>query len=453
MFKTITTYLKHPVKAAPLAVFRIIFGCLMLFSTLRFLSQNWVETYYINPTFHFKYFGFEFVKDFGAYTYILYAITLLASLGILLGYKYRLSTILFFLSFTYCELIDKTYYLNHYYFVSIIGFLLIFLPAHCFFSLDAKKQPKLAFTHLPRYNIFVIQLMLFIVYFYAGLAKINSDWLLRAMPLQVWLPSLYDLPLLGDLFQKQWMHYLMSWSGMLYDLCIPFLLFYKRTRLFAFIMVVVFHVLTRILFPIGIFPYVMILSTLIFFDAAFHEKIISILRRLFRIKDKPKKVSLEWIPNLKNTIITGLLVVFFTFQFLFPFRYLLYPDELFWTEEGYRYSWRVMLIEKGGYVQYKIVNPETKNWFYVDHSEFLTEYQEKQLRTQADFILQFATFLEGHFRTKGIKNPEVYVDSYISLNGRLSQRFIDPNIDLTKIKDSWKHKDWILPFNDNIYGF
>lgn len=453
MLNTITTYLKQPVKAAPLAVFRIIFGCLMLFSTLRFLSQNWVETYYINPTFHFKYFGFEFVKDFGVYTYLLYAITLLASLGIVLGYKYRLSTVLFFLSFTYCELIDKTYYLNHYYFVSIIGFLLIFLPAHRYFSIDAKREPKLAFTDIPRYNILVIQLMLFIVYFYAGLAKLNSDWLLRAMPLQIWLPSLYDLPLLGDVFQKQWMHYLMSWSGMLYDLSIPFLLFYKRTRVFAFVLVVVFHVLTRVLFPIGIFPYVMILSTLIFFDAAFHEKIISVLRRFFRLKDQPKKVILEWIPNVKNRIITGLLVVFFTVQFLFPFRYLMYPDELFWTEEGYRFSWRVMLMEKGGYVQYKIVNPETKNWFYVDHSQFLTPYQEKQLRTQADFILQFATFLEGHFRTKGIKNPEVYVDSYISLNGRLSQRFIDPNIDLTKIKDSWKHKDWILPFNDEIYGF
>jgi hypothetical protein len=453
VLNTIITYLKYPVKAAPLAVFRIIFGCLMLFSTVRFLSQNWVETYYINPTFHFKYFGFEFVKDFGEYTYILYAITLLASLGILLGYKYRLSAILFFLSFTYCELIDKTYYLNHYYFVSIIGFLLIFLPAHSYFSIDAKRQPKIAFTQLPRYNIFIIQLMLFIVYFYAGLAKLNSDWLLRAMPLQIWLPSLYDLPLLGDLFQKQWIHYTMSWSGMLYDLSIPFLLFYKRTRVFAFVLVVVFHVLTRILFPIGIFPYVMILSTLIFFDAAFHEKIISVLRRFLKIKNTPKNMTLEWIPSIKNRILSFFMVLFFTFQFLFPFRYLLYPDELFWTEEGYRFSWRVMLIEKGGYVQYKIVNPETKNWFYVDHSEFLTQYQEKQLRTQADFILQFATFLEGHFRSKGIKNPEVYVDSYISLNGRLSKRFIDPNIDLTKVKDTWKHKDWILPFNDKIYGF
>ncbi|WP_299365657.1 HTTM domain-containing protein [Winogradskyella sp.] len=454
MVRRITTYLKDPVKAAPLAVFRILFGCLMMFATLRFVSGNWVEKYYIAPAFHFKYFGFEFVTTLGYYTYILYAITFVAALGITIGYRYRLSCILFFLTFTYSELIDKTYYLNHYYFVSLIGFLLIFLPANSHFSLDAFRNPKMAYSKIPRYNILVIQLMLCIVYFYAGLAKANSDWLLRAMPLQIWLPSRDYLPIIGDFFREEWMHYVMSWCGMLYDLSIPFLLFYKRTRLFAFGLVLIFHVLTRILFPIGVFPYVMICSTLIFFDASFHEKIIDILRKALRLRGKLKDTTtLFWIPNAKNRFLAGLFIVFFTFQLLFPFRYLLYPDELFWTEEGYRFSWRVMLTEKGGYVQYKIVNPENGNWFYVDHSKFLTDYQEKQLRTQADFILEFAHFLEKHFQDRGIKDPEVYVDSYIALNGRLSQRYIDPNVDLTKINDSWKHKDWILPFNDKIYGF
>lgn len=453
MLNAVSTYLKTPVKAAPLAVFRILFGCLMVFSVVRFVAEGWVETYYVYPTYYFKYYGFEFVQSLGYYTYILYAITLFASVGIAIGYRYRLCTVLFFFSFTYTELIDKTYYLNHYYFVSIVGFLLMFLPANSYFSLDAKRNPKIAFSKIPRYNIFIIQFMLCIVYFYAGLAKMNSDWLLRAMPLQIWLPSRYDLPLLGNLFQKEWMHYAMSWSGMLYDLSIPFLLFYRRTRFFAFALVVVFHVLTRVLFPIGIFPYVMIFSTLIFFDAALHERIIRIIRSIFNIKCIQQAATKTWIPSLKNQTIAALFIIFFTFQLLFPFRYLLYPGELFWTEEGYRFSWRVMLLEKGGSVQYKIVNPKNGKWFYADHSQFLTPYQEKQLRTQSDFILEFAQFLEGHYRSKGIANPEIYVNSYIALNGRLSQRFIKPDVDLTKINDSWKPKDWLMPFNDTIYGF
>ncbi|WP_296312897.1 HTTM domain-containing protein [Winogradskyella sp. UBA3174] len=453
MLKKYTTYLQNPVKAAPLAVFRILFGCLMIFSTLRFVSQGWVNKYYIEPNFHFKYYGFEFVTAFGQYTYILYAVIVLSALGIALGYKYKIATVLFFLSFTYCELIDKTYYLNHYYFVSIIGFLLIFLPANCYFSIDAYRNSKMAFSKIPRYNILVIQLMLCVVYFYAGLAKINTDWLLRAMPLQIWLPSRYYLPLIGDLFQKEWVHYAMSWFGMLYDLSIPFLLLFKRTRIFGFVLVVIFHVLTRVLFPIGIFPYVMICSTLIFFGGGVHEKIINFFRRFFKINFLNETQTLYWTPNVKNRLLATIFVAFFAFQLVVPFRYMLYPNELFWTEEGYRYSWRVMLIEKGGYVQYKIVNPKTGNWFYVEHNKFLTEYQQKQLRTQADFILEFAHFLEKHYKEKGIKNPEVYAESYIALNGRLSQQFVDPTVDLTKVTESFSHKDWLLPFKDTIHGF
>jgi hypothetical protein len=446
-------YLKTTVKTAPLAVFRVLFGLLMMYTTARFVLQGWVEKYYVESQFHFKYYGFEFVESLGEYTYVLYGLAFVAALGITLGYKYRLSAILFFLSFSYCELIDKTYYLNHYYFVSIVSFLMILLPAQAYFSIDAKQNKSIAFTKIPRYNIFIIQFMLSIVYFYAGLAKVNSEWLLNAMPLKIWLPSRYDLPILGDLFQQEWMHYVMSWSGMLYDLSIPFLLFYKRTRVFAFILVVVFHIMTRVLFPIGIFPYVMICSTLIFFSFDFHEKIIAFLRKIFNIKCKQSPSVLNWKPSIKNKILAGFFIFFFSFQLVFPFRYLLYPEELFWTEEGYRFSWRVMLMEKGGYVQFKVVDPETGNWFYVEDSKFLTPYQQKQMRIQADFILEFAHFLEDYYKQKGIEEPEIYVDSFIALNGRLSKRYIDPEVDLTKIEDSWKHKNWILPFNDKIYGF
>ena len=453
MNKRILTYLKTPIKAAPLAVFRVFFGLLMIYTTLRFVLQGWVEKYYIEPQFHFKYYGFEFVESLGIYTYLLYFISFLAALGVTLGYKYRLSILIFFLSFTYCELIDKTYYLNHYYFVSIVSFLLIFLPANSYFSIDALRNKKIAFRKIPRYNIFAIQLMLSIVYFYARLAKINSEWLLNAMPLKIWLPSRYDIPVLGDLFQLEWVHYAMSWSGMFYDLLIPFLLFNKRTRTLAFILVVVFHVLTRILFPIGIFPYVMICSTLIFFDATFHEKIIAFIRKLFNIKAVQSSATLIWKPTLKKKMLAGFFIAFFSFQLVFPFRYLLYPDELFWTEEGYRFSWRVMLMEKGGYVQFKVVDPETGKWFYVENQNFLTEYQQKQMRIQADLILEFAHYLEDYYQEKGILDPEIYVNSYIAFNGRTSQPYIDPKVDLTKIEDTWQHKNWILPFNEKIYGF
>lgn len=446
--------LRKPTHAAPLAVFRIFFGILMLWSIVRFVAYGWVDKLYISPVFHFSYWGFEWVKPLGIYTYLIFLICGLSSIAVTFGYKYRIAIISFFLSFTYIELMDKTTYLNHYYFISILSFLMIFLPAAAYFSLDAYQDNTKRFQYIPSWSINAIKLLLGIVYFYAGLAKLNSDWLFKAMPLQIWLPSKYNLPILGDLFQQPWMHYFFSWSGALYDLSIPFLLLFRRTRPFAFVLVIVFHVLTRILFPIGMFPYIMIVSALIFFDHTLHERILEGITKLIgsskSIFDNGKLLTLN--RNFGNQFRLSLLVLFFAIQLLFPFRYLLYPDELFWTEEGYRFSWRVMLMEKAGYANFKIVDPNTGRQFYVDNREFLNPFQEKQMSIQPDFILEYAHFLESVYQERGIADPEIYVESYVALNGRKSQPYIDPGVDLTRITPSFKHKTWVLPFNDEIKG-
>ncbi len=453
----LNTYIKKTTNSSPLVVFRIGFGILMLYSLIRFWSYGWVETVYIQPKFHFTYYGFEWVKPLGNYTYLIFILCGIASLLITLGYRYKLAVALFFLSFTYIELMDKTTYLNHYYFISIVSFLLFFLPANCQFSIDSFLKKK-SYTTVPRWTVDSIKLLLGIVYFYAGLAKINSDWLLKAMPLKIWLPSKYDLPLIGStLMHQEWFHYAMSWSGMLYDLSIPFLLYYRKTRWFAFFMVVFFHVFTRILFPIGVFPFVMIFGSLIFFEADFHTKIISILKKGIQKIYDTKNVTIQILEsspiNHKKSISIYIVSLFFVIQLLLPFRYVLYPNELFWTEEGYRFSWRVMLMEKMGYTIFKVVDTKTKRFFYVKNSDFLTPLQEKQMSFQPDFILEYAHYLGTHFKNQGHQNVAIYAESYVALNGRLSQPYIDKNRDLMLEKESFKPKNWILPFTDDIKGF
>ena len=453
MSSSITKYLNSYTDAAPLAVFRIGFGIMMFASIIRFWLNGWIEKLYILPEFHFSYYGFEWVKPLGDFTYLLFIICGLSALFVALGYKYRITIITFFLSFTYIELMDKTTYLNHYYFISILSFLMILLPANVYYSFDAWKNPEKAFQKVPRWCIDALKLLLGIVYFYAGLAKINTDWLLKAMPLKIWLPSKYDIPFLGDLMQQEWVAYAFSWSGMLYDLFIPFLLLWKRTRLFAFIMVIIFHVMTRVLFPIGMFPYIMIVSALIFFSPKVHHRILRTLSSWFRIsKNRFDNSEIFQFKPIKKKLILGLVSVFFAVQLLFPWRYLLYPDELFWTEEGFRFSWRVMLMEKAGFAQFKVVDAETGKRFLVDNSDFLTPFQEKQMAFQPDFILEYAHFLAEHFRKDGHENIEIYVENYVALNGRKSQPYISPEVNLLNFADSFKHKTFILPFNDEIKG-
>jgi len=455
MIFNLKTYLSKNYSASPLIIFRIGFGFMMLYSIIRFWSKDWINTLYLQPKFHFTYYGFEWVKPLGNLTYLLFFICGLSALFVALGFKYRVAIITFFLSFTYIELMDKTTYLNHYYFISILSFLLIFLPANSSFSIDSYLKKK-SYRLVPKWSIDAIKLLVSIVYVYAGLTKINSDWLFKSMPLKIWLPSKYDLPFIGEtLMQQNWFHYAMSWSGMIYDLIIPFLLLYKKTRWFAFALVVFFHVFTGILFPIGMFPYVMIVSSLIFFEAGFHHKIILFLKHILNYFFKLKqKIVAKEIYSFKHQKITILVLsLFFIVQLFLPFRYALYPNELFWTEEGYRFSWRVMLMEKMGYANFKITNSKTGIFFYVDNQDFLTPLQEKQMSFQPDFILEYAHFLGDHFKSKGHKNIQVFVESYVALNGRLSQPFINKNIDLYQQKETFNPKEWILPFNDEIKGF
>ena len=446
----IKTYFNKHTDAKPLSVFRVFFGCMMFISMVRFWSNGWIDKLYIKPTFFFSYSGFEWVKPLGTFTYIIFLICAIASLLVAIGYKYRLAIIVFFLSFTYIELMDKTTYLNHYYFVSILSFLMIFLPSNSSYSVDSYLQKK-SFKYTPKWCVDSIKLLLFIVYFYSGLAKINKDWLFEAQPLKIWLTTgSYDFPLIGsNLMQQEWFHYFMSWGGMFYDLLIPFLLISTRTRVFGFLLVIFFHLFTVLLFPIGMFPYIMIMSSLIFFSSKTHKKILDFILKPFI--DKIKSIREMKIINIQKERISLIVVsVFFIIQFLFPFRYSLYPGELFWNEQGYRFSWRVMLMEKKGYTTFKVVNKENDNSFYIMNNSFLTEFQERQMSFQPDFIIEYAHFLGTYYKNLGLNDIEIYADSYVALNGRISKRFIDPKIDLLKQKRGFKNKDWIIPLDEKI---
>ncbi len=432
-----------------MAVFRICFGIMLLGSIIRFWSKGWIAELYIKPQFFFTYYGFDFVKPWGQFTYILFFVCGISALFVALGFKYRFFSILLFLSYTYIELIDKSTYLNHYYFISLICFILMFLPAHVYFSVDSFRDKNWSKRFVPQWNIDVLKLMIAILYFYAGIAKINSDWLLHALPLKIWLPARNDMPLIGFLFNYSWIPYVFSWFGCIYDLTIPFLLWKNRTRPFAYFAVIVFHLLTAALFPIGMFPHIMIVAALIFFSPNFHQKIINQISNILKLPIQKVNSSTAF---QNSKFIKWVFVVFFLFQIVFPFRYLAYPGELFWTEEGYRFSWRVMLMEKAGYTQFSVIDDLGKKTV-VNNNVFLSTLQEKQMSTQPDMILQYAHFLAEFHKKQGFKSPKVYVDSYVALNGRLGKTLIDPLVDLAKENDNFKHKIWILPLNDTIKGF
>lgn len=438
----------QPTSIAPLITFRIVFGALMLFSTLRFILLGWIDDHYVNTKFQFTYFGFEWVRLlFPEGMYALFGLMVLASVGVMLGWYYRLSAIVLFLTFTYVELIDLTYYLNHYYFVTLVLAVLIFLPAHKRFSVDARRNGK-SFTHVPAWTINGLKFQIALVYMFAGLAKLNSDWLIHALPMRIWLPAADTLPIIGPVLALPAMPVIFSWLGMLYDCTIPFLLLVKKTRPWAFVSVVVFHLMTGYLFQIGVFPLVMIGSALIFFSSAWHERLVNKMKNIMPGNWLNMTTQVNDVVLNRGTlpVITNIgLSVYIAFQLLFPWRYLLYPGNLFWTEEGYRFSWRVMLVEKAGTATFYVRDGSTGNEGAVVNREFLSDAQERQMAYQPDMILQFAKFLKSHYESQGIHVEQVRAEVYVTLNARPSQLLINPHVDLTSLVDNWQHKEWLLP--------
>jgi len=424
---------------ASLIVFRIIFGLLALLSSLRFVQEGWIEVLF-SHSFFFKYSGFAWVPVLSVDNlYTLFYLMIAASICITLGFAYRFAIAFFFLAFTYVDLMDASNYLNHHYLFSLLGFLLIFLPANRSFSLDAVLRPSIHREKMPSWCKYILLFQISIVYIFAGLAKINTDWLLHGMPLAVWLLEHQHLPLIGNYLAFQSTAVLFSWVGMLYDCTIVFFLLNNRTRPIAFLAVLLFHGMTAVFFNIGLFPLIMVSCSLLFFSDNFHLRLLHLFQggTLLGASKKQKPTTYPITSNSAyslKAVLPYFLSIYVLLQLILPIRHLAYTGDTQWTEEGYRFSWRVMLVEKSGMATFHAVNPSTGQKDEVNSARFLSDFQIKQMAIQPEFIHQFAQFLKTHYQEEYLwDSVEIYVDSHVALNGRVSRPLIDPKADLLKL--------------------
>ena len=405
---------------------------MMAVNAARYEFEGWVHDLYIAPTMHFPYPGLEWITPLpAAGMHAVYAIIGVSALGIAAGALYRASVVVFAMAFTYVELLDRTTYLNHYYLVSILAALLFFAPLGRVFSVDARLRGSSG--TLPRWPLVALRAQLGLVYVFAGIAKLRSDWLLRGEPLSSWLARWTDAPLVGPLMDEPWLGLAMSWGGALFDLGVVPLLLWKRTRLLAYLGVLVFHGLTAALFPIGIFPWMMIAATPLFFETDWP-------RRLFRRGSVTVDANGAPLPRWG----LALLGLHFAMQLLLPLRQHLYGGDTEWHEQGFRFSWNVMVIEKTGVVDF-IVRDARGRETVVHPREELTPLQLRMMQTQPDLILAYAHHLRNRFERDGHGRVEVRVDAWVSLNGRPRARLIDPEVDLAAQSDGFADKGWILP--------
>jgi vitamin K-dependent gamma-carboxylase len=421
---------RRPVDGASLAALRMAFGSLMLVAVARFFVHGWIHEYFVEPRFFFSYWGFSWVRPWpGIGMYLHFAALAVLAGCVLVGFQTRLATLLFTLGFAYAHLIDKTNYLNHYFLVVFLGLLGTVLPWDRVASIDARRHGWS--PAVPAWAVWAARLQIGMVYTFGGLAKLRPDWLLHAQPLRIWLSASTDFPGVGHLFEQPAAAFAMSWAGALFDLSAPWLLLGRRTRPLGYALVVLFHLTTARLFHIGMFPWLMMAWAPIFFSPSWPRRWLS-------------PVSIERAAPVRRAF-PAIAAALLAAQALLPFRYLLYPGELLWNEQGFRFSFNVMLMEKDGSAEFRVRDPDTGRSFLVEPTQLLTPYQARMMATQPDMILQTAQALAAQFRGRGIPRPEVRADVFVSLNGRPSARFVDPDVDLVRQRDGLRAQRWILP--------
>jgi len=428
---------KH-IDNSPLIVFRIVFGLLLFFESVGAIFTGWITRTLVDPKFTLNFIGFEFLQPLpGNGMYFYYLLMGLFGFCVMIGYRYRIAMISFFLMWSATYLMQKSAYNNHYYLTALLSFIMIFLPANTYASFDAKRNPSLKSISAPYWTSLVLMLQISLVYFFGGIAKIYPDWL-NAFPVKLFLASKTNYPLVGTLFTKEWFHFLLSYGGLFFDLLIVPLLLFKRTRIFAFGLSIFFHLFNAVIFQVGIFPFLSLAFTVFFFEP-------KTIRNIF-LKRKSLYIKSEIrIPSYKKYLIPVMAIYFFI-QIGLPLRHWFIKGDVLFTEEGHRLSWRMMLRSKSGNQTFYVVDKKTKEKKIINLNNYLTKKQINTIGTKPDMIWQFSQRLKNEAANNN-QDVAVYVKGKVSVNGRPYQPFINDTIDLASLKwNRFEHNEWLLPF-------
>ena len=413
-------YLEAPVDAASLAVFRCLFGTVMCIAAVRFIAKGWVYSQLVDPPFHFSYPHCELVRPATRTLMLgLFVLLAVAGVGLTLGLRARLCALILAVGWAYVELIDRANYLNHYYLACLLAALLACTPAGLQLSVDAWLCPARRCTRVPRWLLWVLRFQVAVVYIFAGVAKLNDDWLLHAQPLRIWLAAPTSaLPWIAGVGTE--LAYAASWLGAAFDLALVPALLWKRTRCFALAGALAFHLLTAALLPIGMFPWIMLASV-----------------TLLLPPDWPR--MLPGVPPCPSgqlgrppTAVRVALTVHCAVQLLVPLCQHTFARDSAWTYEGFDFAWKVMLAEKSGSVRFRVRDRTSAEDWEISPSNYLSPVQEHALGQDPRLIIAFARHLARELREQTGRDVAVFAEAFATLNGRPLQRLIDPTIDLTQ---------------------
>jgi len=455
------------IDASALAVFRILFGALLLFEAINYGVFLCLDCMYRDTSLLFKYPYFEWVVlPPGKGLEILFAVMAVAAFCVMVGYRYSIAIVVLFLTFTYHFLLDQAQYLNHFYLTILFLGILMFMPASRCWSIDARQGRQPPGQTVPAWTRFWLCAQLEIVLLYAGIVKINADWL-QLEPMRLWMNQRSaDEGVLLQWLTQDWGIAAASYSVIVLHIIGAPLLLWKRTRLYVFFCYCIFHIINAFVFNIGIFPWMTIAATLLMFDPSWPRQLINNFNErsyLYKLKSlaqfepvHSRNQSGSRSINFNALISSGavlLMLIWLALQILVPLRHHKIPGNVNWSEEGHQFSWRMMLRSKVGRATLYVKTPKGGD-YTVEPADHLTAMQAHKASCLPDLTWQFADFIQSEALRLGhadnASEVRIYVDTACSLNTREPMPLIIRLVDLTSIERNTPGSSWITPLTKSL---
>ncbi|XP_042788808.1 vitamin K-dependent gamma-carboxylase isoform X4 [Panthera leo] len=454
----LVTLLNRPTDPASLAVFRFLFGLLMVLDIPQERGLSSLDRRYLDGLEVCRFPLLDALQPLPLdWMYLVYTIMFLGALGMMLGLCYRISCVLFLLPYWYVFLLDKTSWNNHSYLYGLLAFQLTFMDANHYWSVDGLLNARKRNAHVPLWNYAVLRGQIFIVYFIAGVKKLDADWV-EGYSMEYlsrhWLFSPFKLVLSEEMTSLLVVH----WCGLLLDLSAGFLLFFDASRSIGLLFVSYFHCMNSQLFSIGMFPYVMLASSPLFCSPEWPRKLVSHfperLQELLPLKAAPQpSVSCVYKrsrakggqkPGLRHQLGAAFTLLYLLEQLFLPYSHFLTQGYNNWTNGLYGYSWDMMVHSRSHqHVKITYRDGRTGELGYLNPGVFT---QSRRWKDHADMLKQYATCLSQLLPKYNVTEPQIYFDIWVSINDRFQQRIFDPRVDIVQAAWSpFQRTSWLQP--------
>lgn len=433
----VINHLLRPVPIYPLVLLRVLFGSgLFLWTIWMMVSGNLVEMF-SEPLYFFHYDGLEWLKPI-PFPGMVLVFGLMAALALFIsaGFYFRISCALFLLGICYFTFIDRAQYLSYYYYLIVLLAMLMVSPAHRVFSFDLLKNPTLRVDYVPLWVIRAFQIQVIMLFYFAGMAKLNADWLLLGQPIGLWLTTFFEVDATNPYFASgAVLPLVLSWLLILFDFIIPPFLFDTRTSGKAIRLLAVVQITAWLFFPTGFFPWLVLFSCSIFVSPWPAHDLISrisyFLNDFYRfppeVFEKKSELALTYRNKFMIPFILGLFMVL---QVGLPVFLFLKWGSQTWEDKAFRFSWDIRLLEKKSTLSFFIVNKESGIKNEVLPENYLNNKQLSRVSSDKELIVKFAEHLQNTACSDCIERPEIYVQSSLSLNGKSPMKLFESDKDV-----------------------